>query len=60
MESVQICGICGIAHDSLFWINDSYGIPFKKVCSDKCAEEANSQLSDYVNDDEPDCMLGWD
>ena len=44
-EDLQTCMNCGEFHDrnDLTWINDNYGIPYKKVC-DKCYEEVNEQI----------------
>ncbi|WP_193774774.1 hypothetical protein [Vallitalea guaymasensis] len=54
------CAICNKKVEDLIWVNDQYGIPYKGVCCESCAEIADSQLADYINDDDPDCMLGWD
>lgn len=50
MDQFQTCGLCRrIFHrNDLTWINDLYGIPYKKVC-DKCYEEVNEWIrsNDY-------------
>lgn len=49
----QLCMNCKKEFEryELQWINDLYGIPYKKVCDD-CYEEVNEQISqnDYGKD----------
>lgn len=56
----KVCAICGKEVESLYWVNDNYGIPYKGVCSDECFDKASEELQDYYNDDDIDCMVGWD
>lgn len=52
-EDMQYCGNCKKLFDrnDLTWINDNYGIPYKKVCDD-CYSEVNEQIrnNDYGKD----------
>lgn len=44
-DDKQYCGNCKKFFDrnDLTWINDNYGIPYKKVC-DECYDEVNDQI----------------
>ena len=55
----KICAICGKKIIDLIWVNDSYGIPYKGVCSDKCVDIAKNEIQTYCNTDDDDCMVGW-
>ena len=42
------CNICGKVVDEIILVRDYEGIPFKYVCSEKCAEKARKMLRPYV------------
>jgi len=48
----QPCGGCHelFDRDDLFWVNDNYGIPYKKVCN-KCYPVVKEEISSYVFDE---------
>lgn len=53
-KDIQSCGNCGELYlsDELTWVNDNYGIPFKKVCSDcydKVVEYLEEELGNYAD-----------
>jgi hypothetical protein len=47
----QHCGVCGkeVPSYDLLWVNDRYGIPYKKVCWD-CYEKTQEEISHFVFD----------
>lgn len=48
---LQECAHCRREVDKryLSWVNDRYGIPFKKVC-DNCYDEVKESILEYVHD----------
>lgn len=50
----QVCMQCKRIKEDLFWINDYQGIPYKKVCSDKCMQQAIEELNTNIEDVEED------
>ncbi len=45
-DNMQRCGACGKEFPScdLTWVNDRYGIPYKKTCWD-CFEQTQDEIS---------------
>ena len=50
-NNTQRCGACGKEFPSrdLTWVNDRYGIPYKKVCWD-CREQTEDEISRFKFD----------
>lgn len=50
-DNMQRCGACGkeLPSRDLIWVNDRYGIPYKKVCWD-CYEQTEDEISRFEFD----------
>ena len=50
-NNTQRCGACGkeLPSRDLAWVNDRYGIPYKKVCWD-CFEQTQDEISHFIFD----------